>query len=141
MCGKSIHPNILIWGHTPLDWYIHASECTNVTLVVMCPILIMTNVKIRCCLELRSMRSYHHRTAPIGVEKGTMAEPVRKVGTVEEKLARLEELERKEKKVKERYKKYGERHRATVAIILAKAKAQGIKVTPAEIDKYLAENK
>jgi len=57
------------------------------------------------------------------------------------KLARLEALEAKELKVKARYQKYGERHRATVAITLEKAKKAGIKVTPAEVDRYLAENK
>lgn len=59
--------------------------------------------------------------------------------TVQERLARLELLEKKEEKVKERYKKYGDRHRASVSIILAKAKAQGIKVTPKEVDDYLAK--
>lgn len=57
------------------------------------------------------------------------------------KLARLAALEAKELKVKARYVKYGERHRASVAIVLDKAKKAGIKVTPAEVDRYLAENK
>jgi len=77
------------------------------------------------------------RWNPNGEELGTMATDK----TGQERLARLEELEKKEQKVKDRYKKYGERHRATVAIILQKAKQAGIKVTPAEVDKYLADNK
>jgi ABC-type uncharacterized transport system substrate-binding protein len=60
---------------------------------------------------------------------------------VQRRLNRLAELEAKEAKVKERYKKYGERHRATVSIMLDKAKKAGFKVTPAEVDTWLKANK
>lgn len=52
-----------------------------------------------------------------------------------------ERLKAKEAKVAERTRKYGERTRAYNTLMIQKARAKGIEVTEAEVERFLAGKK